>query len=92
MSTEAPNEITIRQARPEDASVSGQICYDAFNRESQSPGFPCDLPGPQQATALLTRMFSHPGFYFLVAEIGGRVAPSNCLDERSAIAGAGLIL
>jgi predicted N-acetyltransferase YhbS len=91
LSNEAPNEITIRQARPEDASVCGQICYDAFNRVTQSHGFPCDLPGPQQAIALLTTMFSHPGFYCLVAEIGCRVGGSNCLDERSVITGVGPI-
>jgi predicted GNAT family acetyltransferase len=36
-------------------------------------------------------MFSHPGFYCVVAETGGRVAGSNCLDERSTIAGVGPI-
>jgi len=36
-------------------------------------------------------MFSHPGFYCVVAESGGRVAGSNCLDERSIIAGVGPI-
>src|SRR6516165_11194896 len=32
-------------------------------------------------------MFTHPGFFCVVAERGGRVVGSNCLDERSAIAG-----
>jgi hypothetical protein len=36
-------------------------------------------------------MFSHPGFYCVVAESGGRILGSNCLDERSAIAGVGPI-
>jgi len=36
-------------------------------------------------------MFSHPGFYCVVAESGGRIAGSNCLDERSTIAGIGPI-
>jgi hypothetical protein len=36
-------------------------------------------------------MFSHPGFYCLVAETRGRVVGSNCLDERSVIAGVGPI-
>ena len=36
-------------------------------------------------------MFSHPGFYCVVAEQNGRIAGSNCLDERSAIAGIGPI-
>jgi L-amino acid N-acyltransferase YncA len=36
-------------------------------------------------------MFSHSGFYCVVAEIDGRVVGSNCLDERSTIAGVGPI-
>ena len=36
-------------------------------------------------------MFTHPGFFCVVAERGGRVVGSNCLDERSAIAGIGPI-
>jgi GNAT superfamily N-acetyltransferase len=87
----ASDNVTIRAARPEDASVCGQICYDAFNTVNQSHGFPSDLPGPKHATDLLSMMFSHPGFYCLVAEIGGRVAGSNCLDERSVIGGVGPI-
>jgi predicted N-acetyltransferase YhbS len=85
------DEVTIRESRPEDAAVCGQICYDAFNTISKSHGFPCDMPGTQQAAALLSTLFSHPGFYCLVAETRGRVVGSNCLDERSAIAGAGPI-
>lgn len=36
-------------------------------------------------------MFAHPGFYCVVAETEGRIAGSNCLDERSSIAGVGPI-
>src|SRR4051794_25546371 len=36
-------------------------------------------------------LFSHPGFYCLVAESNGRIVGSNCLDERSTIAGVGPI-
>lgn len=36
-------------------------------------------------------MFGHPGFYCVVAESGGQILGSNCLDERSAIAGVGPI-
>jgi L-amino acid N-acyltransferase YncA len=32
-------------------------------------------------------MFSNAGFYCVVAEAGGRIVGSNCLDERSIIAG-----
>lgn len=85
------NEVMIRQARPEDASICGPICYDAFNTLNQSHSFPCDLPGPEAAVGLLSMMFSHPGFYCVVAEIEGRIVGSNCLDERSTIAGVGPI-
>jgi N-acetylglutamate synthase-like GNAT family acetyltransferase len=36
-------------------------------------------------------MFGHPGFYCVVAESSGQILGSNCLDERSAIAGVGPI-
>jgi GNAT superfamily N-acetyltransferase len=36
-------------------------------------------------------MFSHPGFYAVVAERDGKIEGSNCLDERSLIAGVGPI-
>jgi hypothetical protein len=38
---------------------------------------------------LLKMMFSHPGIYCVVAESDGRIVGSNCLDERSLIAGVG---
>jgi hypothetical protein len=34
-------------------------------------------------------MFSNPAFYCVVAEVDGRIAGSNCLDEDSAIYGVG---
>jgi hypothetical protein len=36
-------------------------------------------------------MFSTPGLYCVVAESGGRIVGSNCLDERAMIAGIGPI-
>lgn len=36
-------------------------------------------------------MFSHPGYYCVVAETDGRILGSNCLDERNSIAGIGPI-
>ncbi len=88
---QARDDVTIREARSEDVSVCGQICYDAFNTLSQNHSFPCDFPGPERATAALSMMFTHPGFYCVVAEAEGRVVGSNCLDERSTIAGVGPI-
>ena len=83
--------ITIRRAKPEDAEVCGRVCFDAFYGISTKHGFPPDHPSPDVAVGLLSMMFSHPGFYCVVAESGGRRVGSNCLDERSAIAGLGPI-
>ncbi len=90
-SKEAMNGVTVRRARPEDAPVCGRICFDAFTRINETHGFPCDFPGPEVALGVLCMMFSHPQFYCVVAETEGRIAGSNCLDERSAIAGVGPI-
>src|SRR5579871_215283 len=84
-------DVTVRRARPEDADACGAICYDAFFTINQTHGFPCDFPGPDVPTNILTQMFSHPGFYCVVAEAGGRIVGSNCLDERASIAGVGPI-
>ena len=83
--------ITIRRAKPEDAEVCGRVCFDAFYGISTKHGFPPDHPSPDVAVGLLSMMFSHPGFYCVVAEAGRRMVGSNCLDERSAIAGLGPI-
>src|SRR5258705_4920698 len=83
--------VTIRRAKPEDAPVCGQICYDAFTGLNLAYNFPPDLPEAGMAVGLLSMMFSHPGFYCVVAERDGRSVGSNCLDERSAIVGVGPI-
>ena len=83
--------ITIRRATPEDAPACGAICYQAFLDINSAHNFPPDLPSPDAAIGLLTMMFSHPGFYCVVAESEGRIIGSNCLDERSPIAGVGPI-
>ena len=83
--------IAVRKARPEDAPVCGRICYEAFTKISTEHGFPPDFPSVEVATHVLSMMFSHPGFYCVVAESGGQIVGSNCLDERSAIAGVGPI-
>src|ERR1700682_5879515 len=85
------SELTIRPAKPEDAPACGVICYQAFHDINTAHNFPPDLPTPEAAIGLLTMMFSHPGFYCVVAESGGRIIGSNCLDERCPIAGVGPI-
>ncbi|HYL73034.1 MAG TPA: GNAT family N-acetyltransferase [Bryobacteraceae bacterium] len=91
MSPTPQQDFIVRTATPEDAPVCGEICYRAFNTINQAHGFACDFPGPDAAVGLLSMMFSHPGFYCLVAESGGRAIGSNCLDERAMVAGIGPI-
>ena len=45
----------------------------------------------EQVAGIMSMMFGHPGFYCVVAEEGGRIVGSNCMDERSPIAGIGPI-
>jgi predicted N-acetyltransferase YhbS len=84
-------EAVVRPARPEDAAECGRICYDAFSTLNQRHGFPCDFPNPDVALGVMASLFSHPGYYCVVAEVDGRIAGSNCLDERAIIAGVGPI-
>jgi len=83
--------VMIRKARSEDAQVCGKICFEAFSHINGQHNFPCDFPGPEASTGLLTMLFASEGAYCVVAEVDGRVVGSNCLDERSVIAGVGPI-
>jgi GNAT superfamily N-acetyltransferase len=81
--------ITVRRAVSDDAAACGHICYEAFRKISTEHAFPPDFPSAGVATGVLSMMFSHPAFYCVVAESGDQIVGSNCLDERSAIAGVG---
>jgi predicted N-acetyltransferase YhbS len=83
--------IKLRSGTPEDAEICGRICYNAFKTISEAHGFAPDFPAPEAAIGLLTRMFGHPKFYSVVAEIDDRIVGSNFLDERNTIAGVGPI-
>jgi predicted N-acetyltransferase YhbS len=89
--TDVERVVKMRVATPEDATACGQICYKAFSTINAAHGFPCDFPGPEAASDLLSMMFSGPGIYGVVAEIDGRIVGSNVLDERSVIRGVGPI-
>ena len=85
------SEITIRRATDADVPAAGQICFEAFHAINTAHNFPPDIPAPEMATGFLSVLFSHPGFYCVVAEQDGRIIGSNCLDERSPVAGIGPI-
>ena len=88
--TENP-AIAIRRASPAEAEVCGRICFEAFRSLAAHHNFPPDFPVPDVPIAVFAMMFSHPSFFCVVAEQGGRLIGSNCLDERTPIAGVGPI-
>jgi GNAT superfamily N-acetyltransferase len=71
--------------------VCGRICFEAFEKLATRHGFPPDFPAPEIAIGVLSMMFSHPAFFCVVAEQDGKLFGSNCLDERTPIAGVGPI-
>ena len=79
----------IRSATREDADVCGEICYRAFCAIADQHNFPHEFPALEVAKSVVTTMISKPGFYGIVAELDGRIAGSNFMDERSQIAGIG---
>jgi GNAT superfamily N-acetyltransferase len=81
--------VKLRRATSEDANICGRICYEAFAAISSQHNFAPELPAPEAGVGVLGMLFSHPGFYCVVAESEGRIVGSNCLDERSAIPGVG---
>jgi GNAT superfamily N-acetyltransferase len=87
----AGGQVQIRRAKPEDAEACGRICYEAFSAINGQHGFPPDFPSVEVAQHVLAGAFSDPRFYCVVAESDGRLLGSNCLDERSEIAGIGPI-
>ena len=83
--------LTLRPGRPEDATMCGTICYEAFKTIAAQHNFPTNYPSPEAAIERMVERLTHPGLYAVVAELDGRVVGSNSLDERSTIAGLGPI-
>jgi predicted N-acetyltransferase YhbS len=81
----------IRGASREDIEVCGEICYRAFCELADEHRFPHEFPNLEAAQAVVRGMISDPGHYGIVAELNGRIAGSNFMDERSTIAGIGPI-
>ena len=83
--------IQLRSGTPADAEICGRICYNAFKTISDAHGFPPDFPTAEVAIGVLRSMLANPKFYSVIAEVDGRIAGSNFLDERNTIAGVGPI-
>ncbi|MGH7925547.1 MAG: GNAT family N-acetyltransferase [Candidatus Binatus sp.] len=86
-----PEKTTIRRATREDIEVCGEICYRAFCELADQHRFPHEFPNLEAANGVVQSMITTPGFYGIVAELGGLIAGSNFMDERSPIAGIGPI-
>jgi predicted N-acetyltransferase YhbS len=84
-------DLTLRPGKPGDARACGVILYEAFKAVADAHNYPPDFPSAEVATEVASMLLSHPGFYAVVAEEGGRIVGSNFLDERSTIAGVGPI-
>jgi len=84
-------DVDFRPGTPEDAEICGRICYEAFKTISDAHGFAPDFPTPEVAIDVLRSLLANPKFYSVIAEIDGRIAGSNFLDEGNMIAGVGPI-
>jgi predicted N-acetyltransferase YhbS len=84
-------DVKLREGQPEDARACGTIAYEAFKSIAEEHNFPPDFPNPENAVMVLSFLLASPGFYKVIAELDGRVAGSNFLDERNPIAGIGPI-
>ncbi len=81
----------IRRATREDIEVCGEICYRAFCGIADQHNFPHEFPSLDNAVGTIRGMISNPGFYGIVAELNGRIAGSNFMDERAPMGGIGPI-
>jgi L-amino acid N-acyltransferase YncA len=84
-------DIAIRRATAADAEACGKICYEAFTALATKHGFPPDFPNAEVPIHVLSSMFSSASFFCVVAERNGKIVGSNCLYEKSSIAGVGPI-
>jgi len=84
-------DIAIRRATAADAEACGKICYEAFTALATKHSFPPDFPNAEVPIHVLSSMFSSASFFCVVAERNGKIVGSNCLYEKSSIAGVGPI-
>jgi predicted N-acetyltransferase YhbS len=87
----ASGAITLRAAEPDDAADCARIVFEAFGAIHDHHRFQRDFPALEAAAGLMSVFVPHPMIWGVVAEVDGRVAGSNFLDERSPIRGVGPI-
>lgn len=83
--------ITLRAARPDDATSSGAICHVAFKTIAERHGFLPDFPDSEVPTGMLAHVIGRDDAYMVVAESDGKIVGSNVLWENNPIAGIGPI-
>ncbi len=87
----ATEQLTLREATPEDTAACAQIVFDAFGGIHDHHRFDRDFPVLEAAEQMMNSWIPHPSVWGVVAERDGRVVGSNFLDERSPIRGVGPI-
>ena len=65
--------LTLRPGRPEDATICGTICYEAFKTIAEQHNFPTNYASPEVAIERMVTRLAHPGVYAVVAELDGHV-------------------
>jgi predicted N-acetyltransferase YhbS len=83
--------VTLREVQPGDAEACAQILFEAFGAIHDHHRFPRDFPVPEAAAKMMEAWVPHPAIWGVVAEIDGRIAGSNFIDERDPIRGVGPI-
>jgi predicted N-acetyltransferase YhbS len=83
--------LILRAGRPEDAEITGQICYEAFKHIAGKHNFPADFPAPEAAIGLTSFLLNFPDIYSIVAELDGEIVGSNFLWEGNQVSGVGPI-
>ena len=83
--------VSLREAQPEDIEVCARICFEAFGGIHDHHRFPRDFPAVEIAVGLIDAFVHHPAIWGVVAEVNGRIAGSNFLDQRGPVHGVGPI-
>jgi predicted N-acetyltransferase YhbS len=90
-STQSAQEVTLREAKPDDTEALAQIVFDAFGDIHDHHRFQRDFPSLEAAVGMMSAWIPHPQVWGVVAEADGRIVGSNFLDERDSIRGVGPI-
>src|SRR5215212_2673569 len=81
--------LQLRPGKPEDATRTGDICYQAFAAIAGAHAFPPDFPSADVATGLMSDLLSRESIFSVIAEMDRRVVGSNFLWEGGPVVGIG---